>query len=360
MDRQKVVILLDSSELGGIETHIVHLALALRQSACDSEIWFYKRYSHTHPLEEKLKQKQINFRYLDGSFKHLRNLLNSEEPLILHSHGYKAAVMGRLAALLAGTPSVSTFHNGDKGSGIVRLYTLLDKLTSRLSSNIAVSEEIAKRLPKTPKVINNFINIRSAPCIQGRNIAFVGRLSHEKGPDLFIRIASQLPELTFRMIGGGPMEQELSSEPPPNVSLVGQVRDMETQWPEIGLLCISSREEGLPMVALEAMSRGIPVVAYRLGALPQLIQQNANGWIVPRENIQVMTKLIKHWSCLDAAHLDNMTQCCLKTIEKDYSYEAILPQIVSVYRHALSKKGLSWPIAHQSPCENPSITELRE
>ncbi|MGI9283311.1 MAG: glycosyltransferase family 4 protein [Endozoicomonas sp.] len=360
MERQKVVILLDSSQLGGIETHIVHLALALRESSCCSEIWFYKRYSHTHPLEERLQQQEIGFRYLEGSFKHLRHLLNAEKPLILHTHGYKAGVIGRLAALTTHTPVVSTFHNGDQGSGVVRLYTSLDKLTSWLSCNIAVSKEIAERLPKPPKVINNFINTHTFPITNGKEIAFVGRLSHEKGPDLFLKIAAQLPELSFRMIGSGPLETELNDAHTDNVSLIGQVNDMETQWSEIGLLCISSREEGLPMVALEAMSRGIPVVAYRLGALPQLIQQNANGWIAPKENIRVMAELIKHWASLDKAHLTNLSRYCQKTIEKDYSYEAILPQILSVYHEALSKKGQSWPVNHQSPCEKPTITELRE
>ncbi|WP_062267340.1 glycosyltransferase family 4 protein [Endozoicomonas arenosclerae] len=360
MDRQKIIIFLDSSQLGGIETHIVHLALALKQADICSEILFFKRYSERHPLEDKLITHGIEYSYLSGSFLQLKDKLTREKPLLLHTHGYKAGVLGRLAALPSKTPVVSTFHNGDQGSGMVRLYTLLDKFTSRLSTNIAVSEEIALRFPNRPAVINNFINLSSITSPLGKHVAFVGRLSHEKGPDIFLQIAERLPDIAFKMIGGGPMEKEIFEQSASNILCLGQVKDMEAQWDDIGLLCISSREEGLPMVALEAMSRGIPVAAYRLGALPELIKQNCNGWIAPTGNIRVMAELVSNWSKLDAAQLSALSKSCQQTIEQQYSYDAILPEILTVYKQALSKKGLPWPENQWLSSQKLTATELRE
>ena len=340
---QKIVIFLDSRQLGGIETHIIHLARGLKAVGYPSTVWFFQNYGTPHLLEQTLKQYDIQFEYLDGSIGCLKKKISLERPLILHTHGYKAGIVGRLAGNLTKVPIVSTFHNGDQGSGLVRLYTMLDKLTSMLSHNIAVSDEIARRMPFATTVLNNFIDASEAPLIPGSKIAFVGRLSHEKGPDLFLQIAKNLPTHAFQVYGSGPMEDALKISKPENVELMGQMNNMDSYWSQIGLLCISSREEGLPMVALEAMSKGIPVAAFRLGALPELIQQNINGWIAPKENIDVLGELINHWSTLTQEQVQQLSEHCYQTVHNNYSYQAVIPKVLEIYRQAMDKKGLPWP-----------------
>ena len=57
------------------------------------------------------------------------------------------------------------------------------------------------------------------------------------------------------------------------------VSNIAEAWPQIGLLLMPSRAEGLPMAALEALAAGVPVAAARVGAMPDVIRDGENGWL---------------------------------------------------------------------------------
>ncbi len=344
MERRTIILLLDSSQSGGIETHVYHLAKALQQAGHLICIWFYRQYDEQHPLELRLKSENIDYRYLQGSFSHLLTETDHIKPLILHTHGYKAGILGRLVGKLTDTPVVSTFHNGDPGTGIVRCYTWLDRMTSCYSKNIAVSAEIARRFKQQPQQINNFIEMPSQPAALGKDTAFVGRLSVEKGPDQFLQLAKHQPDMHFRLYGSGPMQGSLLQQRPDNVSFIGQVSCMNAHWQGIGQLCITSRHEGLPMVALEAMAHGIPVFSFGLGAMPQLIKQGINGWIAPLGNIRQMSDDIANWQRLSENDKAQIRKNCRETIQASYSPQAVLPEILGVYQQACDDKSLHFSI----------------
>ena len=356
MSDRPIVLLLDSRQAGGIETHVYQLSRALCSNNWPVQIWFYQRYQNEHPLEEQLKEAKLTadparqnnrakiaVHYLGGKAHQLIAKTHTTRPLLLHTHGYKAGIFGRLAAVLNKTPVVSTFHNGDPGDGMVRLYTLLDQLTSVASKNIVVSDEIAKRHIHAPQTINNFVQIPAYPRSSGRAIAFVGRLSYEKGPDLFLQLARHQPLLPFRLYGSGPMAEHLQKQQADNVQFMGHVPSMEPHWSEVGLLCITSRFEGLPMVALEAMAHGVPVLSFPLGGLPKLITQGFNGWISPAGDLKAMSNLLQFWSALPEAIKWQLNEASVATINNRYSSQAILPQILAIYEKAVRAKGLSWP-----------------
>ena len=349
MTDHPIVILLDSRQAGGIETHVYQLGKALKSSGWPAEIWFYQKYQAEHPLEQALKDSAIRFRYLSGKLPELISALKSTQPLLLHTHGYKAGIFGRLAAVITRSPIVSTFHNGDPGEGIVRLYSLLDQLSSPVSKNIAVSDEIARRWIRAPHRIDNFVDVPEHHPSSGKAIAFVGRLSHEKGPDLFLQLAKHQPLLPFRLYGSGPMEDILKKQQINNVMFMGQVKSMEAHWREIGLLCITSRFEGLPMVALEAMAHGVPVLCFPLGGLPDLIVQGFNGWTSPVGDLHGMSNLLQFWFSLPEAVKWQLREACVATVINKYSSQAILPKILDVYQRAVQAKGYDCPYTLKRP-----------
>ena len=337
MDEQihrTVVLLLDSRNTGGIESHVLLLARSLKSKGMHPLILFMKHYGEAHPLEDAIQTSGLEYDYLNGGISKLCSKLNSAS--LLHTHGYKAGISGRLAGKLTGTPVISTFHNGDLGHGRMRIYTMLDRIMSLFSLNIAVSQEIAKKLPFNKLVIPNFVDMPN-PAIRstGKTIGFVGRLSHEKGPDVFIKLAQSTPEQSFRIYGDGPLKSELEANTTENITFMGMTRNMADHWPDIGLLCITSRDEGLPLVALEAMSYGIPVLASRVGGLPQLIQQDVNGWLATTEDLNTFSKYIQQWQTADSETQGKIAENCINTVAEHYSCDALVPQILNIYRQAL-------------------------
>lgn len=106
-------------------------------------------------------------------------------------------------------------------------------------------------------------------------VGFVGRLSHEKAPDLFVDVASHL-EARALVFGDGPLRTAVGAAAAAagNVELRGWT-DRDTAFSEIDVVAMTSRREGLPLVALEAGARGRCVVARGVGGVPEVFQRDA-------------------------------------------------------------------------------------
>ncbi|PJE80917.1 2-deoxystreptamine glucosyltransferase [invertebrate metagenome] len=339
MKQKKVVLLIDSRHYGGIEAHVEQLALLLVCKGWQPEIWLWRRYSDSnHTLEQFARKVDLPICYLNGIVSFMSALL-SGMPLLLHTHGYKANIVGRLTAWLFKVPVVSTFHNGDPGTGRISFYNWLDKMTSGLSSNIAVSQPIADGLPVKATIIPNFLCRIKESFLKknGPFIAFVGRLSEEKGADQFLAMAGCYPNYRFRVYGSGPQESMLQRLAPSNVQLMGHVQ-MTSVWKDVQLLCITSRYEGLPMVALEAMAHGIPVVAFSVGALPWVIRPEYNGWLAEPRNISSMGNLVQYWQSMSLEEQQTIKKNSYDWVKRFFSGDAVWPVLSKVYCRAVSRK----------------------
>ncbi|MBK8175965.1 MAG: glycosyltransferase family 4 protein [Rhodospirillales bacterium] len=297
-----VWLLLDSRQPGGIESHVATLARALVARGVAAEVVFLADHG-AHPLKAALDGAGIAHTTLAGTMASLFAALRQRRPAIVHTHGYKAGVLGRLMARLLGLPVVSSFHAGEPGFGRMRLYVATDYLTARFAHCIAVSDAIRERLPQGSALIENFVELPAAPAAAAgprpETVAFVGRLSHEKGPDTFCSLAAAFPHLRFCIYGDGPMRRTLEAAHAHHVRFAGMVAGMAEHWQDVGLLCMPSRHEGLPMAALEAMAYGVPVAAFAVGALPRCIAHERTGWLVPPGDVPAMAAAIAAWQAMD-------------------------------------------------------------
>jgi len=332
MKKNNIWLLLDSSKSGGIESHVLQLAQGLQQHGALVEIIFLANYGQ-HPMQTTLIQLGIQYRILNGRFATLYRSLRKESPTVVHTHGYKAGILGRLAARLNAIPCISTYHAGEIGSGKLALYDWLDRISAGFASKVfAVSPQIAARLPGHVEVFNNFVNNHSLTLSTGEQIAFVGRVSDEKGPDYFLQLAEHLPTLDFHLYGDGPQLATIKTDAPSNLQLHGQQQDMSIVWPHIGLLVMPSRFEGLPMAALEAMARGIPVVAFDVGAFNKLIEAERNGWLVEPGNIEQLAKFVHRWHKLNKKQKSFLQLACKKTIKTSFCSDVAIPQLLDNYQ----------------------------
>ena len=117
-------------------------------------------------------------------------------------------------------------------------------------------------------------------------VGFSGRWSEEKDPLGFIEIARLVPadlDVAFVMTGTGAMRGEIEAAiqsaglPPDRFHLVGLVDNIHAYVASFDLLCLPSRLDGRPVVVLEALATGVPVLASKVGALPELISSGHNG-----------------------------------------------------------------------------------
>lgn len=312
-------LLLDSRGLGGIETHVGELAMGLAAANAVPRVLFLRDYG-AHPLKDRLSQAGIRWDSLSGRTGDLVRRLMQERPVVLHTHGYKANLLGRLAAKLALVPHVATYHAGERPAGRLAAYDLADRWTSFLGKRIAVSAQILRRLPFGGVLVPNFVDVADRPADAGpAAIGFVGRMVHEKGPDTFCEIAGRIPNAPFLAYGDGPLREALQIAHGDRVRFMGAVAGMGLAWRSIGLLLISSRAEGLPLAALEAMAQGVPVAAFGLGGLPELIEDGRTGFLAPPDDPDRLAACVGRWLALDETGRRAMSHAAWETVSARYS-----------------------------------------
>ncbi|MCJ8272911.1 MAG: glycosyltransferase family 4 protein [Psychrosphaera sp.] len=334
---RKIILTLDSSQMGGIETHVLTLAAHLSDEGYDVEVWFIKQYQG-NLLYQFLDEHNVSYRFCGSVKGYWLQLWRHRHGIILHTHGYKAGIVGRVFARTMKIPVLSTYHSGDVGTGKLRFYTWLDQLTARLGERIAVSQPIKEMLPKGTKMIPNFINVAQprvkSNALQPLRVAFVGRLSKEKGPDQFCKMAADWHSdrpVEFVVYGDGPQRTRLLEEFSDRVRFKGYV-NMKKHWQNVDVLCISSRYEGLPYVALEAMALGIPVVSFAVGGIGDLISEPSLGWLVEAGNIAKLKQALTQWYDLSDSDKICLSQNVREKIRKQYSTAALVPSIEAIYR----------------------------
>ena len=306
------------SPSGGAESVVVALATAaadvssvavLNQTAAPAD--------PPHPIAEQLRRRGVvveevrcGRRRYRAEAQQLATLLRRWRSTIVHTHGYHGTWVGYQAAQHAGIPAVATVHGYLTRSLKERFYNVLDRrLLRRFDAVIAVSEGIREQLIASgiPATRVHFVQNGFAPAAaMSREDArallglrddlkvagWVGRLSPEKGPDLFIRALAQTdPAVHAVVVGDGPeMPRMVALADTLGVSrdrvrFAGQLPDAARLLRAFDVLALTSRIEGTPMVILEAVNAGVPVVAYSVGGIPGLLSPDC-AWLVPPADVK--------------------------------------------------------------------------
>lgn len=235
-------------------------------------------------------------------------------------HGYKANLIGRMAARWANIPAIGVSRGWTGENWKVRLYETVDRLHLRFMDHVVgVSQAQADKIMgcgERLSVIHNAIDperfadpdpryrtrleryFTNGVCLL---IGAAGRLSPEKGFDVLIEAAAevceQCPEVGFVLFGDGPCKAELQAQITyrgltGSFVLAGHRTDLDKCLPVLDLFVQSSYTEGLPNVLLEACAAGVPVVATTAGGTPEIIEDEVSGWLLPPGNAQALAQRI--------------------------------------------------------------------
>jgi glycosyltransferase involved in cell wall biosynthesis len=212
-------------------------------------------------------------------------------------------------------PLVSTCHTWYDDNRLVWLYGVIDRRILRgYNAVVAVSDDVRNRLLSSGvqsdhiHFIRNGIDLRpftnATPSLhhlathpEGLLVGWIGRLTRDKGPDLFLRAIAQLrpnfPNTRYLMVGEGPYRSECERlithlALGDVVHLLGQRFDMPAIYASCDFLVSSSRMEGLPMAILEGMASSRPWVAPAVGAIPLAILDGRNGILIPPGDVETL------------------------------------------------------------------------
>lgn len=197
------------------------------------------------------------------------------------------------------------------------------------------------------RVIPNFIEpVDKLSPLQNKQVVAVGRLAHQKGFDRLIRawmlVHAIHPEWILKIYGSGSLKQQLEDMIQAGmldgtVSICEPVRNIEDIYAQSSMIASSSVWEGLPMVLLEAMSCGLPVVTFDYKCGPKdLIDNGENGLIVAEGDIEGLADSIV--KLIENPQLRNsMGQKAYQTALR-YSEDKVMPQWVSLFNELCRNK----------------------
>ena len=229
---------------------------------------------------------------------------------LLHAHDFKALFVALAAGVSAGIPVVATFH-GDTGSTLaVRLYEIVARVLANFTRGVAAaSRALERRLRRwvraapvafVPNGLNSAPPVSRAEKLGARArfavapdafcVAVVGRLSPEKGHRILFEALRGRPGVVLLIAGDGPLRDELRAAAQGlDARFLGFVEDTRPIFAAADVVALPSLTEGLPLVALEAMSLGRCVVASAVGELPELLEGGA-GILVPAGSARALSE----------------------------------------------------------------------
>lgn len=358
----KVVHLTASRFLGGPEQQMLGLARSLPAHYESTFVSFSENGLCEDLLQEvrSLGFTGIQLRRdtprLVGAFKELVDLLRRANADILCCHGYKANLLGWLATRRLGVPVVSVSHGWTAETLRVRLYDALDRrVVRRMSKVVSVSEGQAEKVRRAGVAPNKTVVIRNAifaerfsdpdpahreglaslfPTNPQFIVGAAGRLSPEKGFEILIDAAAEVvrenPQIGFVIFGDGALRESLAARIKrrcleDSVILGGFRTDLERFVPHFDLFALSSFTEGLPVAVLEAFAGGVPVVATRVGGVPEVVDHGVNGYCIepgcPKELARGILDALS-----DDTRRRTMGQNGKQRVVKEFTFEVMAKQ----------------------------------
>jgi glycosyltransferase involved in cell wall biosynthesis len=249
----------------------------------------------------------------------LRAMLAKESRAVVHSHGYKPDILLAALGVPRRFPCVATCHSWYSETAKDKALEYLDKWSVRHFDHVvAVSDEIYRDLcaSRTPPArLSKIDNGISVPAIDGHQrekirsewnlvpgeklIVQIGRLARSKCNALLFKAVANLPRgiaAKVVLVGDGDERAALAEYARSlgienKIIFAGYRRDATAVIAAADVLTITSNKEGLPIVVLEAMSVGCPIIATAVGAIPQVLNAQS-AWIIPVDDDAALVRAL--------------------------------------------------------------------
>jgi glycosyltransferase involved in cell wall biosynthesis len=184
----------------------------------------------------------------------------------------------------------------------------------------------------------------------GQYAAFSGRMMPEKGVDVLLSAAARLPDVPLRLAGNGPVLETLMASAPSNAQFLNRLgpTEMAAFYQGARFLVVPSMWfEGCPLVVSEAMSHGLPVIASRIGGLPEFVEDGVTGLLFEPGNVAELAEQIRTlWENPDLCR--RLGEAGRRKAEREYNEEVYYRSLISIYEQAIERNARLLTTARKS------------
>jgi glycosyltransferase involved in cell wall biosynthesis len=321
----KILHVIAPARVGGLESVVCTLVPAQRAAGIDAQVAaVVVPEERDHPVATRLREAGVTVEVIcvsARSYSEERRLIAEKcrqwAPDVVHTHGYRSDLVDSPVAARLDVARVSTFHGFTGGTLRNRFNELLQRRAGRaMDAVIAVSGQLGDRLavsgiarerlhvvPNGYSRRSDFLDRAAARRALGLPantfvIGWIGRLTNEKGADVLIDALSGMPAegVVTAFIGDGGdrarLERRAELRAPGRVRWHGLLPDAARLLKAFDVFVLSSRTEGTPIVIFEAMDAGVPIVATRVGGVPDVLRPD-DALLVAPENSAALGAAIR-------------------------------------------------------------------
>lgn len=359
-DTNHIKILHIVQSAGGVERYLQMLLDVIDKDKykniviCSSD--YDKEYFEKHKIEyyEMNMKRSINISDFATAIK-VRKLIKKISPDVIYCHSSKGGAIGRLANIGLNYKCIYNPHgwafNMNCSKMARNLYIIIEKILacfcdsiiciseaeekSALNNKISSEEKLVmikngidtKKYKPKNKISREALNIPKDAYVIGT----VARLSKQKAPDIFIRMAEKvkekIPNAFFIMVGDGEEREEIeafikNSNLKDSVIITGWIEDPFSYMKIFDVGVLVSRWEGFGLVLAEYMLAKIPIVATSVDAIPYIIDNERNGLLVKVDDISETTKAILRLH-EDKDLCNHMVDNALKEVKEKYDVRRV-------------------------------------
>lgn len=368
-----LALLLQDLDFGGTQRQTIELARRLDRERFAPELWVLKKGEDFVPVTREYGLPLVRLgesgRVSPKSLYRLYSRLRDDPPDCLVTLTAVPNIWGRILGRLAGAPMILGSCRG--GGAPKRQH---EKLLWRLAHHhVTNTHQLKRRLvadsgvpDRHISVIHNGVDVKffTPPAVgerermeagEGPVVLCVARLVEDKDQAsllrAFARIAPEHPDATLWLVGDGPLESSLRKRAKKLLDAAGVPRerirfmpgqlDLREIYARASMLVLPSIREAMPNVVLEAMACGLPVVATRVGGLPEMVAEGVTGLLTPVRDPEAMAEAIGRLLA-ETELRRSMGEQGRARAEHAFSWRAMVERFSTlveslVYQHALAE-----------------------
>jgi glycosyltransferase involved in cell wall biosynthesis len=383
----KILLLITRAELGGGQTHVVDLLRGLRD-----EFEVELGTGETGYLTEAAERLGIRTHLIPGLVQPMRpmqdlkalwhcfRLIRAVRPDVVHTHTSKAGVIGRLAAHLAGVPSLFTAHTWCFAEGTSWKWKTVgipvERIAARCAARIITVSEANRALALSHRIADaeKFVTVhngiadsrhRATPGEKALpRIVMVARFSEQKAQGMMMEAVAQI-STPFRLmlVGDVPLRRGVEQQVAKlklgdRVEFLGQRLDIPEILASSHIFALFTNWEGFPISILEAMRAGLPVVASDVNGVREAVADGSTGFLAKAGNVAMFRHRLEQLLQDDSLR-ERFGTAGRQRFEKEFTVEAMLGRTAGIYRSAampVAAPKADRPAVSASASSRPTVT----